>query len=221
MVHRTSRVIVDLLLGWFATHERSFPWRVSGALERWQLLAVEVLLQQTAASRVAVVLPGFFELFPSLSALAMAPETEVADTLRPLGLHRQRARLLIKLAGALVDRGGEPPSNREELLTLPAVGPYVAEAYRIATIGATEPAVDTNVVRILARIYDLRTIPDGRRDPAIRRIAARLTKMAPEPHLLHFAFIDLGALVCRPRHPLCGSCPLHPVCSHGRTSVVE
>lgn len=120
--------VVAALVDWYEEHGRHLPWRSSGAFHPWQVLVIEILLQQTQAPRVAAFIPAFFDRYPTLSRLRACGESAIAEALRPLGLHRRRAARLCALAVRLEELGGRVPRHRAELEALPGVGEYVASA---------------------------------------------------------------------------------------------
>ena len=140
-------------------------------MERWQVLVVEILLQQTRAERIAAFVPAFLADFPSLHALAEIDELMLAERLATLGLQNRRAGRLVALAGVLLARDGRIPNSKPELESLPGVGPYVAAAYMSTVLQEPEPMVDVNMARLIERLYGPRTLADIRYDPHINSIA--------------------------------------------------
>lgn len=207
--------IVRRLLSWFDSCGRQLPWR-NRTIEPWQVLVVEILLQQTRAERIAAFVPDFLADFPSLQALAEADEEALAARLATLGLQNRRASTLLALASGLIERQGEIPASRAELESLPGVGPYVAAAYMSTVLGEPEPMVDVNMARLVERLYGPRTLADIRYDPHINGIARRLIGLAARPEEFNWAVLDLGAAHCKARSPACSGCPLLQVCPCGQ-----
>ena len=208
------------LLSWFAEYGRQLPWR-QGTMEPWQVLVVEILLQQTRAERIAAFVPAFLDDFPSLQALAATDEAKLAERLATLGLQNRRAQRLVALAGVLLVRDGRVPNSKTELETLPGVGPYVAAAYMSTVLHEPEPMVDVNMARLVERLYGPRTLADIRYDPHINGIAHRLIHLAARPEEFNWAVLDLGAAHCKARSPSCTGCPLLRVCSFGQRRVTS
>ena len=206
------------LLSWFADYGRQLPWR-HGNLEPWQVLVVEILLQQTQAERIAAFVPAFLNDFPSLHALAASDEASLAERLATLGLQNRRAARLVALAGVLLDRESRVPNSKAELERLPGVGPYVAAAYMSTVLQEPEPMVDVNMARLIERLYGPRTLADIRYDPHINGIAHRLMHVAARPKEFNWAVLDLGAAHCKARSPSCQGCPLLEVCPFGQRLV--
>ena len=220
--HRESRdrEVVRRLQYWFDDNGRHLPWRL-GAMEPWQVLVVEILLQQTRAERIAVFVPAFLADFPSLRALAATGEETLAKRMATLGLQNRRAARLVALARALLARDGRVPNSKPELETLPGVGPYVAAAYMSTVLEEAEPMVDVNMARVIERLYGPRTLSDIRYDPHINGIAHRLIQLATRPKEFNWAVLDLGAAHCTAKSPSCGGCPLLELCPFGQPRVTR
>ncbi|MGH6993627.1 MAG: A/G-specific adenine glycosylase [Caulobacteraceae bacterium] len=200
------------LLSWYARHGRSLPWRArEGRPDPYRVWLSEVMLQQTTAAHAAPYFLAFTRRWPSLAALAGADDSEVMAAWAGLGYYA-RARNLLAAARTLRDDfGGSFPRSSEQLRRLPGVGPYSAAA--IAAIGFSEAvvAVDANIERVIARLFAIRT-PLPAAKTKIRELAGRLL----DPHRpgdWTQALMDLGATICQPRAPRCGSCPLKRDCA--------
>ncbi|MES2916688.1 MAG: A/G-specific adenine glycosylase [Pseudomonadota bacterium] len=205
------------LLAWYDAHARVMPWRVSpkdGAEgmrpDPYRVWLSEVMLQQTTVAAVRDYFHRFTARWPTVTALAAAPDAEVMGEWAGLGYYA-RARNLLKCARAVVaDHGGVFPTTREALLTLPGIGPYTAGA--IAAIAFDEPAtvVDGNVERVISRLHLVET-PLPAAKPELTALAACLTPIA-RPGDYAQAIMDLGATICTPRSPACGICPWVHAC---------
>jgi A/G-specific adenine glycosylase len=206
------------LLAWYDVHARSMPWRVSPQdraagvrPDPYRVWLSEVMLQQTTVAAVKDYFHRFTARWPKVAALAAAPDAEVMGEWAGLGYYA-RARNLLKCARAVVaDHGGQFPTTREGLLTLPGIGPYTASA--IAAIAYDEPAtvVDGNVERVISRLRLVET-PLPAAKPELTALAARLTP-ATRPGDYAQAIMDLGATICTPRNPACGICPWTQACA--------
>jgi len=179
------------------------------------------MLQQTTVEVVAPRFLEFMDRFPSVTALAAAAEDDVVAAWAGLGYYR-RARGLWAGARAVVDQfAGRIPSDAQDLLSMPSVGPYTAAAIRSLAFGIPHPAIDGNVARVATRLF----ADDGEPTSAAtrKRLEAALLEHVPGDRAGDFteALIELGALVCRPKHPACSECPVAAVCvarAEGRTS---
>ncbi len=205
------------LLGWYDRNARVMPWRVSPQdraagvrPDPYRVWLSEVMLQQTTVAAVKDYFQRFTARWPTVAALAAAEDAQVMGEWAGLGYYA-RARNLLKCARAVVAlHGGQFPTTREGLLTLPGIGPYTASA--IAAIAFDEPAtvVDGNVERVMARLHRVET-PLPAAKPELTALAARLTP-AIRPGDYAQAVMDLGATICTPRSPACGICPWNHAC---------
>ena len=203
----------SLLLDWYESNRRDLPWRRSS--DPYAIWVAEIMLQQTRAAVVVERYQAFLERFPTLVALALAPEQDVLAMWSGLGYYR-RARMLHKAAQFVsTNLGGNLPAKRDELRLLPGVGAYTAAA--VASIAHGEPAavVDGNVERVLCRFAGWGA--DSRRGggATLRRkvegLARKLLDKA-RPGAWNQALMELGATVCTPRNPQCPMCPLTAEC---------
>ncbi len=192
------------VLDWASRGRRSFPWRRAGR-SSYELVLAEVLLQQTRAENVAKIFPSVIRRCPDWPTLASVPVLELEDLLRPLGLHRRRAAALHDLARVVVEEG--LPNNASELENLPGLGQYMARAIAAQLSEEVVAPIDTNVARILERAFGPRKLADIRYDPELQRLGLSLVPPSnPGGYLT--AILDFAALVCRPRVPRCGNCPV-------------
>ena len=169
----------------------------------------EVMLQQTTVATVTPRFARFVERWPTIGALAAADEAEVLHEWAGLGYYA-RARNLIACAKAVAARGGFPASEAE-LRALPGLGAYTAAAVAAIAFGERAVVVDTNVERVVARLFAVAQ-PVAEAKAEIRALAERIT---PGERAGDFAqaMMDLGATICRPKAPRCGECPLREECA--------
>lgn len=202
------------LLGWFRRHGRDLPWRRTR--DPYRILVSEVMLQQTQVSRVEGYWHRFLARFPTLDHLAATRPSRVRDAWAGLGYYR-RAENLHRLAREVRDRhGGELPRNAAALRALPGVGPYTAGAVASFAWELNEPAIDTNVERVLRRVFHPRL---GRHAAARTRLDTLARRLVPrrgrDAWTTNQALMELGALVCTARVMHCDACPVRPVCRTG------
>jgi A/G-specific adenine glycosylase len=198
------------LLAWYRVHGRDLPWRKTG--DPYHILVSEVMLQQTQVDRVVPKYHEWLEKYPSLNALADANESDVAETWRPLG-YNVRPRRLHAIARESVARfEGALPSDEETLLSFKGIGAYTAGAIRSFAFGQRAAILDTNVARVLFRIFVAR---GNVKAHATRRLLWTISEaLVPHKHVFDFnqALMDLGATVCLPRKPGCSVCPMKKFC---------
>ena len=202
------------MLRWWEDNRRDFAWR--GWNDPYRLLVAEVLLRQTHAVSVADFIPSFLASYPDAKALSLTAEAELVSRLQPLGLSRQRATQLLALARHLQDT--PTGLGHEELLALPGIGRYSAGMVA-AVMGASTPAVDTNVARVICRIFALEpSHAEARKSSNVWAEAEGLIKVsgASAAHAT-WAILDLADAVCHGvRAPSCMTCPLKGACEYGR-----
>ena len=200
-----------LTLNWALSHLRDYPWREPGRTS-YEVLVAEVLLKRTTATAAARVYDAFIHRFPSIQAINNASEEQLASALSKVGLQRQRAKAIKALARYLTEEQGDNiPSDLDHLLGIPGLGEYSARAVLSFGFGIPVAVVDTNVERILVRVFQkvLPPRPPGR---LLQELASSL--LPSESHRKHnLGLLDLGALMCR-YIPLCPECPLAPICDY-------
>lgn len=203
------------LLSWFRRHGRDLPWRRTR--DPYQILVSEVMLQQTQVSRVTEYWPRFLARFPTLETLAAARPGRVREAWAGLGYYR-RAANLHRLAREVRDRhGGVLPSDPVTLRALPGVGAYTAGAVASFAWERNEPAIDTNVNRVLRRVFHPRLGDHAAARARLHRLAAQLVpRRGPDAWATNQALMELGALVCTARVMRCDACPVKPVCRTGQ-----
>lgn len=220
-----ARAVVfrDRLLAWFAEHGRDLPWRQTR--DPYAILVSELMLQQTQVDRVLDYYTRFLARFPTFEALARASEEEVVAAWEGLGYYN-RARNFRKLARVVTDEySGAFPTNIEEIRALPGIGEYTAGAVMTFALERRAPIVDTNVNRVITRVF-LFPVADGAFEgPAEREKVLWLISDAllPETQFWEFnqAIMDFGALQCPARAPRCNSCPMRSSCRYFRRSALD
>ena len=199
------------LLNWYNKNKRTLPWRIPG-LSPYAVWVSEIMLQQT---RVETVIPYFekwLRLFPTVQALAGASEQDVLNAWEGLGYY-SRARNFHKAARTVVEKyNGGLPRDLDELRKLPGVGRYTVGALASIIFNMHEPALDGNLKRVYARLFDVGQPIDSAEGEKILWQLAR--ENLPKGRAADFnqALMDLGALICVPKNPRCLICPLMEVC---------
>ncbi len=206
------------LLVWYRGSARDLPWRREP--DPYRTWVSEIMLQQTRVSAVLEHFRAFTERFPTLVALALAPEEEVLALWSGLGYYR-RARMLHRAAKFLVlEHGGTLPRTAAELRKLPGVGNYTSAAIASIAFGERIAVVDGNVERVLLRIAGLPEQADRATTEFIGDFAQAVLEArdgsglfaSPSPGDHNQAMMELGATVCLPRSPRCLECPVLPWC---------
>jgi A/G-specific adenine glycosylase len=207
------------LLDWYGQHARQLPWR--GHSDPYAVWVSEIMLQQT---RVETVIPYFerwMSRFPTIQALAQGDEQEVLHTWEGLGYY-SRARNLHRAAREVMSRfSGQLPASLADLESLPGIGRYTAGAIASMAFGLDAPALDGNLRRVLARVFNLDMpirSPQGQ-----KALEDLLAEHLPTGKAGDFnqALMDLGATLCLPRSPDCEHCPITEICRSHQLGVQE
>ena len=175
-----------------------------------------MMLQQTQVDRVLPKYHEWLQKYPSLGQLAEAPVEDVTETWRPLG-YNVRPRRLHDIARESVARfGGELPSDEATLLSFKGIGAYTCGAIRSFAFGERAAILDTNVARVLFRVFVARGNPKAH--AMKRRLWAVSEALVPHKHVFDFnqGLMDLGATVCTARKPKCEACPMVRMCRWSR-----
>lgn len=196
----TGRFRTDLLV-WAEDNVRDFPWRRDDA-SPYEVLVSEMLLNVTRTEVVAGVVDEFFVTYPDAETLREADRDELVDIIRPLGLYNRRADALLELAEIIAETG--VPDTREELLELPRVGRYVANAVLSMAFGQADPMLDRNAARTFSRVFGEEMNVEA---PSVDdwEFAA---EMVPEgkAKLWNMALLDFASAVCKAPTPDCERC---------------
>ncbi len=201
------------LRDWYHTHARTLPWRSDPS--PWRVLVSEVMLQQTPVARVLPVFEEWLARWPHPADLAAEPVGEAIRAWGTLGYPR-RALRLHAAATACVERfAGAVPSDVADLRSLPGVGEYTAAAVASFAFGRRHAVLDTNVRRVHARWRDGTEFP-ATASPTVAERQRALDLVPTDPgtaSTTSIAFMELGALVCTARAPVCDACPLAGSCA--------
>ena len=215
-----ERTFRTRLLRWFRRHGRDLPWRRTR--DPYQVMVSEFMLQQTQVSRVEEYYPRFLAAFPTVADLAGAPPGAVREQWDGLGYYARAANLHALARRVVKDHEGRIPRDRDSLQSLPGVGRYTAGAVLTFAYEHAEPAVDTNVGRVIRRAFHPRARKDARGEKKVWDTAARLLPRAGAgAWTFNQAIMELGALVCTARQARCGACPVREVCSTGSRQGVR
>jgi A/G-specific adenine glycosylase len=205
------------LLAWYRRHGRDLPWRRTR--EPYRILVSEIMLQQTQVERVLPKYHQFLDRYPTMQALAAAPVGEVRRLWYPLGYNARPLRLHAIARETIARYGGRLPDRADALRRLPGVGRYTAGAILAFAHGHDVAVLDTNVRRVLGRVFlGPRRLRRLRGEKALWDLAAWLV---PRGHGYDFnqALMDFGATWCTPRAPRCVRCPMRAFCATYPTLV--
>jgi len=198
------------LLRWYDRHGRDLPWRRTD--DPYHILVSEVMLQQTQVDRVLPKYHEWLDKYPSLEALADAPEEHAVETWYPLGYNIRPRRLHAIACESVARYGGELPADAETLRSFKGIGPYTAGALMSFAFRQRAAILDTNVARVLFRVF----VGGGdRKAHATTQHLWRISAaMVPHKRAFDFnqAIMDFGAMVCVARKPQCLVCPMAPAC---------
>lgn len=198
------------LSAWYRAHGRDLPWRRTD--DPYRIAVSEFMLQQTQVDRVVPLYLAFLKKFPSWKALAAAPQSDVVRAWKGLGYNLRALRLRKLAEGVVSDFGGKLPSDEAALLGLHGIGPYTARALRVFAFRQKALAPDTNLRRVLARVFK-----GPKADPKAfnERAWARWEGTLPDKlaYDANQGLMDLGATVCKAGRPRCEACPIRRLCA--------
>ncbi|MES1024889.1 A/G-specific adenine glycosylase [Gloeocapsa sp. BRSZ] len=200
-------------MDWATCNLRNFPWRRT--TDPYAIFVAEFLLQKTDAAKVVPIYETFLARYPTIEALSLAPVTEVAGLLQPLGLHFRAERLCESVQKINVFYDGKIPDAEVQLLALPGVGKYTARSICAHAFGQQAAILDTNVARILERFFGLQ----GGRVKSRCKVLWKAAEQAAPPAEVgkwNLTLLDFGATVCTARKPRCSECPLQEQCNYSR-----
>jgi len=198
------------LLTWYRRHGRDLPWRKT--VDPYHILVSEIMLQQTQVDRVLPKYTEWLDRYPSMQALAEAPEHEVTQTWYPLGYNIRPRRLQSIARESVAKYGGQLPSDEATLLSFKGIGQYTAGAIRSFAFRERAAILDTNVARVLYRVFVAQGDPKAH---AMKRHLWTVSEtLVPSRHAFDFnqALMDLGAMICVARNPKCLVCPMKQDC---------
>lgn len=207
------------LLAWYSHHARRLPWR--GTRDPYAVWVSEVMLQQTQVDTVIPYYRRWMRAFPTLASLAGASTDQVLKLWEGLGYYR-RGLLLRDAARQLVQSGKDRlPEDVDSLESLPGIGAYTSRAIAAIAFRADELALDGNLRRVLARLFNIDA--DVRSPGGERQLKQAGESILPHGQAGEFnqALMDLGALVCLPAHPRCVDCPVAGHCAALKAGVQE
>ncbi|WP_010529685.1 A/G-specific adenine glycosylase [Lentibacillus jeotgali] len=200
----------EKLIGWYQTNKRNLPWRQDR--DPYKVWVSEIMLQQTQVDTVIPYFQRFISKYPTLHDLAYADEQDVLKTWEGLGYYSRVRNLQNAAREVEASYGGEVPDDSKQLGKLKGIGPYTKGAILSIAFDQPEPAVDGNVMRVLSRVLK---IEDDIAQPKVKKQFegyARELISYDDPSSFNQGIMELGALVCMPKEPMCMFCPVQDHC---------
>lgn len=173
----------------------------------------EMMLRRTKADQVEPVYNQFTDMFATPAACANVPRHRIKKMLAPLGLKWRAAHMLETIDHLRDHYALRAPLQSDNLLPIPGVGEYANSMLRNRMFGEPLPALDSNMARLICRVQGMPFGPESRRNRIIKEIAAQLVRTRRSADV-NLAVLDFSALVCKPRGPLCSTCPLRSRCKY-------
>lgn len=204
----TVAALREALLRWYTQAARKLPWR--GTRDPYAIFLSEIILQQTRVAQGMPYYLRFIETYPTVQALAAAPDDDVMRLWQGLGYY-SRARNMLKAARQVAAHGW--PSDAAGLAKLPGIGAYTSAAIASIAFGEPVPVVDGNVARVLSRWYDIDADILKPATQARMRALARTLMGDADPAQFNQAMMEFGALFCVPANPPCLVCPMRDLCT--------
>lgn len=195
---------------WWKNNKRIFPWRETR--DPYKILCSEILLQQTNAEKVVPVYNKIISDYSEPADLSEAETAELEEIIKPLGLLKRAGRLK-KIAAEITQKyDGIIPADKKALLKLPGVGNYTANAVMCFAFEKQVGVLDTNTIRILARVFDIKS--DKARPRNDKNLQNELNKVIPKnkSKIFNYALLDFAALICTAENPNCGKCIISRIC---------
>ena len=207
-----DQIITKKILNWYDLNKRKLPWRknVSQSKKHYYTLVSEFMLQQTQVVTVIPYFNRFINKIPNLKKLSKMPDRELIKLWEGLGYY-SRVRNLKKTAKIIISKyHGEIPNNYEDLISLPGIGNYTANAILAIAFNKSYIPLDGNIERVLKRYLYLRKDKEIQKDNLIEKksifgISSRASDYAQ-------ALMELGAMICKPKNPECCKCPISKNC---------
>ena len=204
------------LLHWYSVEQRDLPWRATN--DPYAILVSEIMLQQTQVDRVLPKYQQFLAAFPTLADLAQASTADVISVWVPLGYNRRAVNLQSIARQVIAEYNGHIPDTIDELIKLKGIGRYTAGAIACFAYHKQVATVDTNIRRVLHRVFIGLELPEPKLNDAALLTLAEQVLPTGEAYNWNQAIMDLGATICSSSNPQCNRCPLQQVC-HAYTEM--
>lgn len=208
---RNKKEFSEVILGFYATQRRDFPWRRTK--NPYKIFLTEILLRRTTSTQVNSIYDKFFENYPTINSLALAEKKDLIKLIKCLGLSKQRSEQMIRMANIIMEQHeGLIPKSYDELIELPGVGMYTVGGFLCLACGKDVSMVDTNVIRVVTRYFNIKsTKTEIWTDKKIWKFVKDLI---PKGKCKEFnlGLIDFANAICTPKKPKCEICVLHHEC---------
>lgn len=202
------------MISYWQLHGRhTLPWR--STRDPWHILLAEVLLRKTTSGQAAAVyhkLVGF-----SPAQIAALEIDALAEILKPLGIHHVRAEQIQRIASAVVGAVAADLASESFLRSLPGIGQYIVNSVLCCAFGMPLPAMDTNMIRVMERVFSWRSLRSRARED--RALWTRAGVLVPhdKPREFNWGVLDFASAVCTYRKPKCSICPINSICDYYQT----
>lgn len=212
-IRNSKSAIVRSILRWYKKNGRKLPWR--NISNPYRILVSEVMLQQTQVSRVLIKYPLFLKRFPNFKSLAQAKTSDVIKAWQGMGYNNRAIRLQQLAKTVIKNNWGTLPNDINELQKLPGIGRYTAHAVACLVFHKQVPVVETNVLRILSRLFTKQIKPNQEQRINTEKAWNVATWLLPRRRSSDWnqALMDLGAMICTAANPKCALCPVQSHCT--------
>lgn len=210
LLHIDTAKFQSDLINWYQANKRDLPWR--NDQNPYKIWVSEIMLQQTKVDTVIPYFNQFIEKFPTVYELADANEQEVLKSWEGLGYYSRARNLQNAIKEVVASYDGQVPASEKELGSLKGVGPYTKGAILSIAYNQPEPAVDGNVMRVLARILKVEEDIAKPRTRKLFEFYVRELISHEDPSSFNQGMMELGAIVCTPKNPMCMLCPVQQHC---------
>lgn len=210
---------IDEVIGWYLVNKRDLPWR--NTTDPYIIWLSEIILQQTRVEQGLPYFHRFAEKYPSVSEFAAATEDEILNLWQGLGYYSRGRNMHRTAQMVMEDHAGYFPKKYDELIKLKGVGEYTAAAISSFAANEAKAVVDGNVFRLLARHFGIEEPINSPKAKRVFTVLANELIDEKNPATSNQALMEFGSLQCRPKNPLCGSCPLQPGCEAFKRGLTD
>lgn len=200
----------DEVIIWYQQNKRTLPWR--NTKDPYIIWLSEIILQQTRVEQGMPYFYRFAEQYPTVADFASATENEILSLWQGLGYYSRARNMHHTAQMVMEDHSGYFPKTYNELLDLKGIGEYTAAAISSFTANEARAVVDGNVFRVLARYFGIETPVNSSKGKKEFTIVANEVMDTSQPGTFNQAIMEFGSLQCKPKNPLCVSCPLNAGC---------